>query len=120
PGPGKLLDTVMGFPAGGGNPTAYAMTDRSLSVSDDGGQTWRASSLSGDSPRFSAVATSLNRPEVAYVSFRTLKSGNDTLRGVARTADSGRTWQFVWREVGQQPAENVQDTWMTATFGPGW
>jgi photosystem II stability/assembly factor-like uncharacterized protein len=119
PGPGRWLDTVMGFPAGGGNPSAYVITDRSLFVSEDGGATWRESSLPGDSPRFSAVATSLQHPEVAYVSCRALKSGGDTVRGVARTIDSGRTWQLVWRETGQQ-AENVHDAWMTSAFGPGW
>src|SRR5262249_22128199 len=107
------------FPAGGGNPTAYAMTDRSLSVSEDGGATWRESALPGDSPRFSAIAASLHHPETAYISFRTLKSGSDTVRGVARTTDSGRTWQLVWRET-NLPAENVQDPWLTAAFGPGW
>src|SRR5262249_36920814 len=62
---------------------------------------------------------SLHHPEVAYVSFRVLRSGNDMVRGVARTTDSGHTWQFVWKETGQ-PAENVHDAWLTSTFGPGW
>ncbi|HLK58372.1 MAG TPA: hypothetical protein VKU00_17525 [Chthonomonadaceae bacterium] len=119
-GEGRVRDMVLGFPSGGGAPRAYAITDHNLLVSDDGGATWHASALPGDAPRFSALATSLHHPEVAYVSFETLKIGTDTAHGVARTADAGHTWQIVWQEVGGKPAENVHDPWMTAAFGPSW
>lgn len=113
------LDTVMGFPAGGGNPRAYAITSTRLFYSEDGGASWREELFPNDNPRFAAVATSLHHPEVAYVSFRGLRVGENTVHSVIRTGDGGRTWQYVWRES-RQPAENVHDVWLTATFGPGW
>lgn len=118
PAPSGWLDAVMGFRKGS-PPTAYAVADGALYVSDDAGSTWRESRIPGDGRRFAAVGTSLNHPEVAYVSYEGNQAGTENLRGVARTADSGRTWQLVWAE-GETAAGNVHDAWMTPTFGPGW
>lgn len=99
-------------------------------VSHNGGESWEDSSkaflsLAGDStsiPDLEAVATSLNHPEVAYLSFEDFRLGpnaNQLIHGAAKTTDGGRTWSLVWNE-GDTPAQNVHDAWITERFGTGW
>ena len=45
-----------------------------------------------------AIATSLLHPETAYVSYRDLEDGGLKYMGVAKTTDTGRTWNLVWKE----------------------
>jgi len=110
-----------GFPEAGGKLVVYMIAAGKLHISDDGGQRWRESPL----PAFSsplaaaAAATSLYHPDVAYVSYRNHRSGNDALFGTARTSDRGRTWQLVWKES-TTSAPNIHDPWMSERFGPGW
>jgi photosystem II stability/assembly factor-like uncharacterized protein len=66
-----------------------------------------------------AIATSFPHPQTAYVSYSGLHLDGDTWHGVARTSDSGMSWQLVWKES-KTPAANVQDAWVTDTFGTDW
>jgi photosystem II stability/assembly factor-like uncharacterized protein len=65
-----------------------------------------------------AIATSLNHPETAYVSYSA--RGGSLGFGVARSSDLGKTWQFVWQARGQETPANMHDPWMAARFGLGW
>jgi photosystem II stability/assembly factor-like uncharacterized protein len=97
-------------------------------ISKDGGDFWDEVTVRAlrDADQFArladltSVATSLNHAEVAYVSFEDLQgSGTGPLHGVAKTADSGRSWELVWKE-GRDPALNVHDAWITERLGTDW
>ena len=101
---------------------------RGIFISKDGGDTWdevnaRALRNADQFARvadLTSVATSLNHAEVAYVSYEDLQSSTSgTLHGVAKTQNSGATWELVWKE-GNQPAPNVHDAWITRSFGTDW
>ncbi|MGA2075206.1 MAG: hypothetical protein ABSH52_17080 [Terriglobia bacterium] len=101
---------------------------RGIFISKDGGDSWDEVTVRAlrDADQFArmadltSVATSLNHAEVAYVSFEDLQgSGAGPLHGVAKTQDSGATWELVWRE-GRFPAPNVHDAWITERFGTDW
>ena len=112
-----LREISLGFPAQGGQPVAYAISHGGIYISEDGGMTWSASTLPGEAPDLTAVATSLNHPETAYISYRSLKIGDETFFGVMKTTDRGASWQPVWKE-NRTPAENIKDIWLTERFGP--
>ena len=128
PSPFAMRDVSLGF-SSGGHPIVYAASQSGLFVSNNGGETWNASSLPGSGAQVRAVATSLHDPNVAYVSFSQLREGNELINklrgegekwfGVAKTADAGKTWQFAWKASNAAPA-NVHDAWITGQFGPGW
>lgn len=128
PVPFTVRDASLGF-AGAAKPIIYAASPTGLFVSRDGSETWSRSSLPGSDAQVRAVATSLHHPEIAYVSFRQLREGNELLNklrgegekwfGVAKTTDAGKTWQFAWEASNAAPA-NVHDAWITGQFGPGW
>ena len=40
--------------------------------------------------------------------------------GVAKTSDTGKTWQMVWRDTDATAAANIQDPWINQRYGPGW
>jgi photosystem II stability/assembly factor-like uncharacterized protein len=137
----RFLDVAAGFPAAGGKPIFYAISGinwrggdtgaTGLFISSDAGSTWRTIPLDflfgapAESARVElrAVATCLTQPNVAYLSFRdhtkSLPPAERSL-GVARTDDLGKTWRLVWKDTGSKPADNVQDPWITARYGPGW
>lgn len=110
-----------GFPERGGKLVVYMIVARKLHISDDGGAHWRESLLPA-SPfplAVSAVATSLEHPDVAYVSYNNHRRGGDALFGTAVTADRGRTWKLVWKESTTN-APNIDGSWLSKDFGPGW
>ena len=112
PTPAQFIDVSRG------GERLYAISRESIHVSDDGGRTWRDSSFPSTSkPRLVAIATSANHSDVAYVSYSNL---DGRYFGVAKSTDAGRTWSPVWKELGNAPAENVHDVWVTQRFGPGW
>ena len=100
---------------------------RGIFISKDSGESWDAASapvltnVAGRAPvaELTSVATSLNHAEVAYVSYEDLDAGSEVLHGVAKTQNSGATWELVWKE-GNNPAPNVHDAWITERLGTGW
>ena len=135
PGVASFRDASAGFLTGG-DLIVYGVGARqsgtrevdSIVISRDGGATWNAadgtfaagSGQPATDADLEAVATSLNHPEVAYVSYEGRSDAvNAGSHGVVKTADSGRTWESVWKEVGT-PASNVHDAWVTGRFGTGW
>lgn len=143
-GPPSGVDTFWDVSAGfsaSGNLTIYAVTGGNrfesprmrrsgVFISDDGGATWREAnewflSLQDPGtpfPLLSAVATSFNHPQIAYVSYGRLMARvreRALLHGVAKTNDAGRSWQLVWKEGGKI-APNIHDAWLDERFGTGY
>jgi photosystem II stability/assembly factor-like uncharacterized protein len=117
----SFTQVSISFPTKAGPSAIYASTDTGIFVSHDGGSSWQASALPGTGARSNAVAAAPNHPEVAYVSFSGLKEGwfgrGRPHFGIARTTDSGKHWQLVWKESGQR-ASNIHDAWISEFFGP--
>jgi photosystem II stability/assembly factor-like uncharacterized protein len=113
-----FTDMSLGFDTGP-QPGIYATSRQGAVVSTDGGATWNKCTLPGAGGKIRAVATSLHNPRTAYLSYSGLRLDGQTLLGVAKSADSGRTWQLVWKES-TAAAPNVHDAWITERFGPGW
>jgi photosystem II stability/assembly factor-like uncharacterized protein len=117
-----LADISVGFTPEG-HSIFYVVGDESAFVSDDEASTWRKIDLGSSSEKIRAMATSLNRPETAYASYRELDQDGIKWMGVAKTTDAGRTWKFVWKEDSNpsaKPAANVHDAWITERFGSDW
>lgn len=114
-----LSDFSAGFSAKNAQSRIYAISEDSIHVSVDSGAHWTASHLSHPA-HFMAVATSLNHPEVAYVSFTHLQDGPKPSFGVAKTVDGGNTWEFVWKETVDHADARIHDAWITPRFGPEW
>jgi photosystem II stability/assembly factor-like uncharacterized protein len=106
----KFVDASAGFPGHGAKPVIYGVARSAVYVSRDGGGSWVRTA---PAQRLQAISTSLQHPNVAYVSF-----GAKGL-GVAKTVDFGATWSYPWRETDKK-APNVDDGWVSARFGPGW
>jgi photosystem II stability/assembly factor-like uncharacterized protein len=117
-----LADISVGFTPEG-QPIFYVVGDEAAFMSDDQGATWRKITLGSESEKNRAIATSLNHPEIAYVSYRELDQDGIKWMGVAKTTDAGRTWKLVWKEDSNpsaKPAANVRDAWITERFGSDW
>ncbi len=111
--------TSAGF-TGSGRLVLYVISDIGGSVSTDGGASWDNIAIPGTGARLDAIATSLHHPTTAYLSFRRLELNGKTWHGVLKTVDSGRTWEFVWKEGTQTAAPNVHAAWIRDRFGPMW
>jgi hypothetical protein len=140
-GVNRFLDIAGGFPGGGKKPVFYAISGMNwrggdtgavgLFVSQDGGADWREVPVDflSNAPKgaakleLRAVGTSRNHPQTAYLSFRdhtqTLAPADRNL-GVAKSVDTGKTWQVVWRDTDTITAPNIQDPWINARYGPDW
>jgi photosystem II stability/assembly factor-like uncharacterized protein len=73
-------------------------------------------------PEFQAIACCQARPEVVYVSFKGGRAvaGKETrYQGVARSSNSGQSWQLVWLDD-ERLASNISNDWVAERFGPGW
>ncbi len=114
----SFTDISMGF-LENTPPVVYATSRQGGFVSSDGGHTWQKCTLPGTGAEVRAVATSLHNPRTAYLSYNNLKLDGKTWIGVAKTADSGRTWTLVWKDS-ESSAPNVHDAWIDERFGPGW
>jgi photosystem II stability/assembly factor-like uncharacterized protein len=101
----------------------YVICEEAAFASDDEGTTWRKASLGQGGGKMRAIATSLDNPDTAYVSYKDLEEGGIKWLGVAKTTDAGRTWHPIWKEgsnPGAKPAANVHDAWITQRFGSDW
>lgn len=99
----------------------------------DGGETWenRQDGLvkwtvkGAEMPEWRSIATSVQHPEVVYVSYANLKVHADTTCiGVARSEDFGQTWKLVWKDdltkKANTASKNFESEWLTQRFGPTW
>jgi photosystem II stability/assembly factor-like uncharacterized protein len=140
-GVNRFLDIAGGFPGGGSKPLFYAISGinwrggntgaTGLYLSADGGGSWITIPVDflSNAPKgtaqleLRAVGTSVNHPQTAYLSYRdhtrSLPEAERTM-GVAKTVDSGKTWQMVWRDTDLKAAANIQDPWINDRYGPGW
>ena len=118
PVPTKFTDVSLAF-GSAPQPTIYATSKEGIFISVNGGESWQKSSMPGKDAEVRAVATSLHHPETAYVSYGHLKLDGKSWLGVAKTTNSGKDWQLVWKEA-EAPAPNVHDAWITERFGTGW
>jgi photosystem II stability/assembly factor-like uncharacterized protein len=114
--PAVFSDVSLGFDS---VPTIYGTSKAGVFISQDGGQSWKKSPMPGNGAEVRAIATSLRHPEIAYVSYSRLKIEGKSWFGVAKTTNSGRDWQLVWKEA-DTPAKNIHDAWITERFGPDW
>jgi len=111
-------DVSAGFSAKRGM-MLYASSDAGIFLSKDGGASWDPAVLPGSGAKFRAIATSLHHPESAYASYSHLQLDGKIWMGVARTRDSGRTWNLVWKE-GKTSSPNIHDAWLSQEYGPEW
>jgi len=118
PATATITDSTDGFD-GHGNSVLYITSEKGSFVSADDGASWHAINLPGSGAKVRAVATSLQHPETAYISYSHLNLDGKTWHGVAKTADGGRTWGLAWKES-VVAAPNVHDAWITPTLGTGW
>jgi photosystem II stability/assembly factor-like uncharacterized protein len=126
--PAELTNLSMGFDQRG-KTLIYATAREGLYASRDEGASWQKLKLPGSEYQVRAVATSLDHPDIAYVSYNHLVESGHWLTqltghspqwmGVAKTTDGGKSWQLV-RKESNRTAENVHDAWISERFGPGW
>jgi hypothetical protein len=112
------FDATLGF--SGGNAVIYAISSADVFVSRDGGASWDKALLPGSQPELSGIAASGQHGEVAYLGFARLGTVGQSIFGVAKTRDAGRSWTLVWKETPANAAANVHDIWLTQRFGLGW
>ena len=115
PTPEKLAGVSGGFTKEGAL-AIYGVGASGVHVSRDGGQTWASKK---PAPHLPAIATSLQHPNVAYLSYST-GSGEARTFGVLKTIDFGETWRPVWEEKDSHKSPAVDDGWVSETFGPTW
>jgi len=113
-----FTDVSAGFSGTHGN-MLYATSDAGIFVSGDGGVSWGPSTLPGNGAQVRAIATSLNHPDSAYVSYSHLQLDGKTWMGVARTRDGGHTWSLVWKED-KTASPNIHDAWISKQIGVDW
>ena len=126
PWAGALEDVSAGFVKGAPTPVIYVMTADTIWISSDAGASWRKSrhiARKDDEvyrdPRkrpdgFYGISACLHRPEVAYVSYAEFNRGN-RVWGVARTGDTGGTWDLRWKESHDNPMPTTDD-WVERRF----
>jgi photosystem II stability/assembly factor-like uncharacterized protein len=118
PLPAAATDLSLGF-GSAEQPVIYLTSERGAFRSADGGETWRECVLPGSGAKVRAIATSLYHPETAYASYDDLTWDGKTWLGVAKTSNSGDTWELVWKES-SEPSKNIHDDWITDRFGVTW
>jgi photosystem II stability/assembly factor-like uncharacterized protein len=116
--PAVVTDISLGF-GSAEQPTIYTTSEQGIFISNNGGANWSKSELPGQGARVRAIATSIRHPETAYVSYDHLALDGKSWMGVAKSTNSGSTWQLVWKES-DVAASNVKDNWITERFGTIW
>jgi photosystem II stability/assembly factor-like uncharacterized protein len=117
-----FTDVSVGF-SKDGKAFIYVICDEAAFASDDKGASWRKASWGQGGGKMRAIATSLDNPDTAYVSYRDLEEAGIKWLGVAKTTDAGRSWHPIWKEDSNpsaKPGANVHDAWITQRFGPDW
>lgn len=107
----QFLVYAVGEPGGG------------IYLTADGGITWSnlSSHLGSDGVAARTLAVSAEHANTAYVSYHHLPAGNGLMAaGVARSDDRGKTWRFVWKDIGETAAANFSADWLNERFGPTW
>jgi photosystem II stability/assembly factor-like uncharacterized protein len=101
-----------------GDATWFYATTRAggVSVSEDGGQSWRTATpqLGQESGRFEAIAASEEHAMTAYAGFRNLQLGagrENRFNGIAKTVDGGRSWSIVHKESNKR-STNLTGSWI--------
>lgn len=107
----------------------YVTTDSGISVSEDGGRTWRAANgalgalMTGpgeeawgpaarSKPTLGPIAVSGGHGLVAYVGLRGLRrAGEAPFNGIAKTTDGGRSWTIVNAEP-DRPSPALEGSWI--------
>jgi len=134
-----FMDACAGFTKDGDRPIVYALSQMTkkgrvisggISVSMDGGESWRTGNgsiirwtgKSGTVPEIRAIATCLTDGNIAYISIDQLHMDDesDLVYGIAKTADAGHTWEFKVKETDACPSARVEDAWMNQYYGPEW
>jgi photosystem II stability/assembly factor-like uncharacterized protein len=139
----RLTSFSGGYDSAGGRFVLYAISGKSyfnadgdragIFVTNNGGATWenrqaditRLAVPGAPAPEWRAIATSARNAAVVYVSYNDLHTGGDTTSlGVARSGDSGNTWQLVWQDKiargGSVPARNLDGGWIDERYDPTW
>lgn len=132
PGAGQL-HSVTGGTSSDGEVVFYGLTgpedaglweQHRILVSRDGGGSWQdatSSVLPGSEFRFSAVAASLNNPEVAYLAGRNQETGE---RHLFRTSDRGQSWIDLGRRhegpVNIDAGEPANPPWFYRLYSGVW
>ncbi|MFH1070170.1 MAG: hypothetical protein V1794_11175, partial [Candidatus Glassbacteria bacterium] len=101
--------------------------------SEDGGRSWRQCGIelfdtwtrTGRVPYFNTIEACRDHPENVYLSVRAYwqpRGDNPVLcYGVARSRDSGRSWQWVYFTDGSTVSHTeYRGGWMVESYGPGW
>jgi photosystem II stability/assembly factor-like uncharacterized protein len=115
--PSPITDASLGRTQSG--MALYRVSGQAAYVSLDDGKSWNQCSLPGSSAKVTAIATSFNHGDTAYLGYEGLRLGNTTWTGIAKTEDTGRTWNLVWKQD-QEAIPQVQDAWITPTLGADW
>lgn len=130
PGGQKIQSGSFGRDGSSGRTLAYVTTAEGISVSEDGGRTWRAGNGSlaammkgpaqgaawgpaaGSKPMVGPIAASADHGLVAYVGLRGLRrEGEPPFNGIAKTTDGGQSWAVVNAEA-DRPAASFQGSWI--------
>jgi hypothetical protein len=130
PAGGKIQSGAFGRDAAAGRTLAYVTTAAGVSVSEDGGRTWRdgngalgALMTGGGAESWGPAATSkatlgpvavsAAHGRVAYVGLRGLRRAGEAaaFNGIAKTTDAGRTWTIVHEEH-DRPSPNLAGSWI--------
>ncbi len=99
----------------------------------DGGRNWinvgealKAKKSDGaPDPEFRSMAVCYYQPNNIYVSYANFHTSNDTVSiGVAKSVDTGQTWQLVWNDKSikgkSMVSPNRTSGWLDERFGPSW
>jgi photosystem II stability/assembly factor-like uncharacterized protein len=140
PAPGGIVSASFGIDALASRTLLYVTTPVTagasgpvggLSVSEDGGHTWRSANgallaassgfgageawggAQGSRPTLGPVAASAQKGLVAYAGLRGLRRSADgpKFNGIAKTIDGGRTWSVVHEEA-DRPSSNLEPSWI--------
>jgi len=130
PGGGAGQSGSYGRDETSGRTLAYVTNAAGISVSEDGGRTWREASgtlasmirghgdaswgpAASSKPGLGPIAASARHGEVAYVGLRGLRraAGEAPFNGIAKTTDGGRTWTVLNAEA-DRPSAALEGSWI--------